>query len=285
MVCKKCGYKNDSDAILCQGCGANLVLEYYDDFEEGKTLEAEDIKEQDQKTSKDNKSEKKVAKNVTKNKTINKTVNKTKNPKEKKNKDKDKNKKSDSKQEVIVIKQGAGIGTRIFIVLLITMILGLSMILSFVGYKYYQKYYNITVPNITGLSYEEAELVLAKKDLNIAKKEEKTTTEDDGKVIYQFPNCGSKRKKGSVITATVAVKDDTYMMPDFIGMKIDNAVELLTKNDINYNIIYEESSELNNVVIKQSIDKNTKIDKDKTITLTVSKNETPIIQEEEKKEE
>ena len=39
----------------------------------------------------------------------------------------------------------------------------------------------------------------------------------------------------------------------------------------NYNIIYEESSDEENTVIKQSVSKNTKITKDKVITLTISK--------------
>lgn len=271
MVCKKCGYKNNSDAILCEGCGANLVLEYYDDFEEGKTVEPENIKEQDNLNN-DNKPTKNVTKNKTVNKTKNKTINKTKNPKEKKTKDKDKNKKSDNKQEVIVVKQGAGIGTRIFIILLITIILGLSMILSLVGYKYYQKNYNIMVPDLVGLTYEEAEITLAKKDLNIEKRE--VTTEDekeDNVVLKQSTSAGSKAKKGSSITVSVGVLDDTYTVPNFIGMNIEEAIKDLTENGINYNVVYDLSDKDDNTIIKQSIVKGSKIDKNKTLTLTVSK--------------
>ena len=53
------------------------------------------------------------------------------------------------------------------------MILGLAAAIAFIGYKYYEKNYNIEVPNLIGLTYEEAEVKLAKKDLNIKKKETK----------------------------------------------------------------------------------------------------------------
>ena len=63
--------------------------------------------------------------------------------------------------------------TKVLIVLMTMIILGLSAVIAFVGYKYYEKYYNIEVPNLVGLTYEQAEVKLAKKDLDISKKEVK----------------------------------------------------------------------------------------------------------------
>ena len=72
--------------------------------------------------------------------------------------------------------------------LLFIIIFILIIILGLFGYKYYQENYNIEVPNLIGMSYIEAEVVLAKKDLNVTKKEIKIKDEEKDQLIMNIEN-------------------------------------------------------------------------------------------------
>ena len=283
MICKSCGFDNDKNALFCRKCHANLVEAYLEDYESGKTYNLEDNDsseyEEKQNDNDDRKSDNNKGNTKTKTKSKTKTKTKTK-EKEKTKKDKGKNKNN------TVYKEKTPFGTKVLIVLMTLMILGMAAAIAFIGYKYYEKNYNIKVPNLIGLTYEEAEVKLAKKDLNISKKEITVEDEEDvGKVLKQSKKEGSKTKKGATVKVKVGVLDNTYKMPNLVGLNADEATKKLNQDNLKYNIIYETSDEEENTVIEQSVPKYTEIDKEKTITLKVSKEKTSVEKESEKKEQ
>ena len=151
--------------------------------------------------------------------------------------------------------------------LLFVLTIGFMAVAGYFGYYIY-KNRNIEVPNVIGLTYEDAEKILINNKLNVQKEEE--VSEDVGVVIKQNHKSGTKVQEGSVITITVGIKDTSVKVPSLVGLSLDEATTLLNKNNINYKLVYETSDEANKV-LKQSIKANTKISSDEVVTLTVSK--------------
>ena len=58
--------------------------------------------------------------------------------------------------------------------------------------------------------------------------------------------------ENTVIKLTVGVLDTKITVPDVEGLPLDDALKLLNKNNIKYEIKYETSDE-ENIVLKQSI--------------------------------
>ena len=105
-------------------------------------------------------------------------------------------------------------------------------------------------------------------------KEQETTNQDEvGIVIKQSKKAGSKTHENAVITLTVGVLDNHVTVPDVIGMTLEEATNILNKNNISYRIKYEDTTdEEDNTVIKQSIKANKKIENTEIVTITVARN-------------
>ena len=85
-------------------------------------------------------------------------------------------------------------------------------------YKYYQKNYNIEVPNLIGETYEGARYKLAKKDLRIEKKEKKVDSEDEnGIVIKQSKNEGTRVKKNTKIKVIKIINNKELIVIKYRG--------------------------------------------------------------------
>jgi len=223
MICKKCGFDNDKSALYCRKCKANLVEEYMDDYnkiEKNKEL-YDDYDPEDEYSEKNNKnnSNNNKTRTKTKRKTKTKAKTKEKNNKEKRKRGKDK-----------VYKERTSFIAKVFILFLMLIVLILSGVLAFAGYKYYEQNYNIEVPDLKGLTYEQAQLKLAKKDLNIDKKEvEVDNEEESGIVIKQNKKAKTKVKKDTTIIVSIGVLDDSYKVPNFVGKNVNEVIEELTK--------------------------------------------------------
>lgn len=242
IICPNCKTENDDDAKFCKSCG------YY-------FLEKENNK-QDNNRKERKKKEKVKHKTKTKNKTKVKKE-KVKAPKNKQYNDKPK----------------SSIFTKILLLFFILLSIGLLVIASILGYRYYEEN-NIEVPNVIGYSYEEATVILDTANLSYEMKEVETTNQDEvGIVIKQSKKAGSKTHENAIITLTVGVLDNHVTIPNVTGMSIEEATSTLNKNNISYRIEYEETTdEENNTVIKQSIKAGKKIENTEIITITAARN-------------
>lgn len=263
MICKNCGFDNPKNALHCRRCHESLVDMYLDDYN-NKDEYKNDYYEDYNKNKEGRKSDKKST-NKTKTKT--KTKSKTREKYiEKENKKKDRN------NTKYINKEKTPFGTKVLIILMALIILGLSLVLAFIGYKYYQKNYNIEVPNLIGETYEGAKYKLAKKDLNIEKKEKKVDSEDEnGIVIKQSKNEGTKVKRNTKIKVVIGVFDNTYKVPNLVGLNESEAIKKLNELGIKYQKEEEYSKESDGKVIKQSLEKYKKANKNQTIIITIGK--------------
>lgn len=249
MYCKYCGRLNDEDAMFCQECGAPFNKEE----QENKNKDEKNQQQPKQKTKTNNK---------TKHKTKNKTKNKTKTKKAKPRKQKYKN-----------TEKGMTFGQKILMFLMFIMIIGLAGIIALAGYKYY-KMEQIKVPNLINMTYEQAELTLAKKDLKIKKVEEETSDQTkDNIVLKQNKTSGKKVRKNTTIKVYVGKYEQKYVVEDFTGQNINDVMNTLDTNNIKYEIKYKETNDYENYTIIEQIPKKGKtITQNDKITLVVAKN-------------
>ena len=232
IYCPKCGIKNDEDSLFCKRCGFPLD-ENPENYNEPST------KKHKEKRLK------------TKTKTKNKTKIKYKN-----NNEKQKGKMSFFQSFMML-----------FFILLSICALGAA---AFLGYYIYQNQ-NIVVPNVIGYTYEDAERTLKEAKLQVQMIEKITQDETEvGLVIKQNKKAGSKVMENTVIKLTVGVLDTKITVPDVEDLPLDDALKLLNKNNIKYEIKYETSDE-ENIVLKQSIKAGKKIENTEIVIITVSK--------------
>ena len=231
IKCPKCGIANDEDSFFCKRCGFPLD-ENPEDYNQNKVK---------------NKKGKSKIKNKTKVKT--------------KIKYKDNNEKQKGKMSFFQSFM------MFFFIILSICALGLA---AFLGYYIYQNS-NIEVPNVLGYSYEDAQMTLKNSKLQTEMDEIIVTNEDEvGVVIKQNKKPGSKVMENTIIKLTVGVLDTKVTVPDVVDLKLDDAITLLNKNNIKFKIEYETSEE-DNIVLKQSVKAGKKIENDKIVTIIVSK--------------
>ena len=232
-ICPVCHTENEEDAIYCKKCAHPLL---------------EDGKNKDK-----NKQSKEKVKKQKKVKT--KTRYKTKVQKEKAPKD----------------KQKSSFFSKFLVFILLLIVIALAGALGVFAYHYYQEN-NIEVPNVVALSYEEATSILSNSKLSYQQKTEFTTDQEEvGVVIKQSKRASSKTHENAVITLTVGILDTHVKVPDVRGMQLDDALNSLNKAGISYQLVYEESDEDENTILKQSVRPGKEIENTESVILTVSK--------------
>lgn len=85
------------------------------------------------------------------------------------------------------------------------------------------------VPDVTGLSYEDAANKLSGKGFSVNKSESYSSNVEKGNVISQSPVSGQKAPVGSVITVNVSLgqEDNKVRVPNIMGVTEDEAVAKL----------------------------------------------------------
>ena len=175
---------------------------------------------------------------------------------------------------------------KLLMLILFIMVFFLTGIIFLGGYIYH-KQDQIKVPNLINMTYEQAELILAKKDLNIKKIE--TETQDQTKdniVLKQNKKPGTKTRKNKTIKVYIGKYTKTYITENYTGKNINEVMSILDNNNIKYEIKYKETNDYENyIVISQTPSKNTKLKDKEVIVLTVAKNKEPINENNQTKNE
>ncbi|MDE6675931.1 MAG: Stk1 family PASTA domain-containing Ser/Thr kinase [Acetatifactor sp.] len=92
----------------------------------------------------------------------------------------------------------------------------------------------VDVPEVTGLTYEEAYNKITLAGLQVNRLESYSPTTEKGRVISQTPNGGDPVAEGASVTLNVSlgVEDNKVVMPNFIGKDMIELNEWIYENDM-----------------------------------------------------
>ena len=156
-----------------------------------------------------------------------------------------------------------GIGAAIIIVLL-----GVGAFFMFGG----NGSKNVEVPNLIGMTMDEAEKAASAVDLRVVKVKEVKNEAKTGTIVESNPTAGSSVKKGSIIEVTVSGGEKIFMA-DLVEDELSDAKSKLESLGLkNIKVRYDYSDEIpEGKVISQDPNSGVEVDKNTKITLVVSK--------------
>jgi len=135
---------------------------------------------------------------------------------------------------------------------------------------------SIPVPDLTGLTMEEAEKLLAEKTLRISVNDSAYLEGADPlSILKQFPKTGEEVKENRTIYVSInRTTPSTLPVPDLVDRSLINAEVVLKSNELRIGNIYYEASPFRNLVTEmrhkgQVILAGTRIFKGATIDLVV----------------
>ncbi|MBK5262588.1 MAG: Stk1 family PASTA domain-containing Ser/Thr kinase [Peptostreptococcaceae bacterium] len=131
---------------------------------------------------------------------------------------------------------------------------------------------NIEVPDLSGMTYEEAEVALQDVRLTIEKGDEVIDNDfEAGQIISQIPTSGSKAKAGKSVTVSISKGVKEGMVPNIVGKSLEDALFLLDKYGFNQGSTTVEASNMpKDIVINQSPEAGSEVKPGATIDISVS---------------
>lgn len=128
-------------------------------------------------------------------------------------------------------------------------------------------------PNFVSQTYDEATKMAENRDLKLVRTNKTCEDEPKGSVCTQDPTPGTLVKKGDTINLVVSTGAPKVVVPNVTGKTLDEATSILGADKYQFRIKtkYEESTETENLVLKQNPELGAEVQKGSTITLTVAK--------------
>lgn len=140
----------------------------------------------------------------------------------------------------------------------------------------------IEVPNVTGISLDEARRIIDRTEgISIGEiVYEETDDEEEDEVLGQFPVADDKVPVDTEIDLKVAKASEVNEVPNVVTMQIDRAREIMEDRGFLVET-YEEESEIyeEGIVTWQEIDAGTELEKGTTILLYVSSGKIETVEE------
>lgn len=136
----------------------------------------------------------------------------------------------------------------------------------------------ITIPDVSGMSEEEAkETLIAKgfKKANISVEQKQSDSVDTGLVISTTPEADAKAAEDTKITIYVSTDAGKVTVPNLVGKSQEEAESALSEAGLNGSASEEYSDTEAGKVISQEIDSGEKVDKGTTVSYVVSKGKKP----------
>lgn len=131
---------------------------------------------------------------------------------------------------------------------------------------------NIKVPKLEGLTLDEAQNECNKLSLNLIVKDEISNDNyAPGTIISQTPEYNKDVKDGSKIYVVINKSLNTSRIKNYKGEDYVKSKEELEKLGYNVNVVYEESREDEDVILRQSPNAGTSLNSDDYVTFYVSK--------------
>ncbi|WP_326797078.1 Stk1 family PASTA domain-containing Ser/Thr kinase [Streptomyces sp. NBC_01808] len=130
----------------------------------------------------------------------------------------------------------------------------------------------VTVPNVVGEKFADAQNSMSNVKLTLTKSGEERCDEPEGTVCSTSPAAGEDVDRGSTVTAVVSKGSRTQQVtvPDVEGFDADEAEDTLREADFDVEREEQESSEPEGQVLSQDPAGDTRAPKGATVTLTVA---------------
>jgi beta-lactam-binding protein with PASTA domain/tRNA A-37 threonylcarbamoyl transferase component Bud32 len=131
----------------------------------------------------------------------------------------------------------------------------------------------VEVPDVRDLDRDEAERVLAARELEAVFVREESDDEDPGQVLDQSPLPGERVDAGSTVTVTVAEEPDEREVPDVVGLELDQALDALQDAgfDVRRRVQEVETPDEEDVVLAQDPAGGTTQEVGSQVTITVGR--------------
>ena len=131
----------------------------------------------------------------------------------------------------------------------------------------------LTVPDLTGYTYDEAKEMLNAMGLGISiSGYEESDEYEENVVISQDPAAEETVEENTTIYVVLSSGEGTFELPDVSGYEEDDAIEILESAGLEYDVEYEYSDSVDQgVVIETSPKAGSDVSAGDTITLTVSR--------------
>ena len=131
---------------------------------------------------------------------------------------------------------------------------------------------SVTVPNIVGMTVDNAKKELEKLGLNIKVSETVESDEEENTILEMNPTDNMQAKKGDTIEVKVSGGVAKVKVPDLRDYEINYIKDLLTQKGLEWNISEQYSENIKSgYLINQYPERDTEVPKGTTIELTISK--------------
>ena len=137
---------------------------------------------------------------------------------------------------------------------------------------------SVQVPNVVGMTENEAVSALEKANLQVAEiKREYNDSYSSGVVYNASPSAGSAVDKNSKVTLYVSKGKETVSVPGLVGLTQNDAESRIKANGFTVGTVTQQYSDsyASGVVMSQSPSEGTQIEKGTTINFVVSKGVDP----------
>ncbi|MFI5567861.1 Stk1 family PASTA domain-containing Ser/Thr kinase [Streptomyces sp. NPDC051740] len=130
----------------------------------------------------------------------------------------------------------------------------------------------VEVPDVEGLTFDDAEEALKEKGFEVEQQSEESTQTPDT-VLSQNPAGGTSKEKGSTVTLTVAKETAQVTVPSLLGKSPADAKALLEAKGLVLGAQTEEEStaQAEGTVFEQSFAPGTDIDRGSTVNIKIAK--------------
>ncbi|MFD5227770.1 Stk1 family PASTA domain-containing Ser/Thr kinase [Streptomyces qaidamensis] len=130
----------------------------------------------------------------------------------------------------------------------------------------------VTVPDVTGLTYDKAAAQLDEKGFKVEQKTEESDR-TPGVVIKQDPDGDTEQEKGSTITLTVAKEAEKSTVPDVLGQTCDAAKQQMQASNLVGNCTEVETDDDSQVgkVIQTTPQAGTSVDPNSSVNIQIGK--------------
>lgn len=129
------------------------------------------------------------------------------------------------------------------------------------------------VPDVSDMSVSEAEKRLKLDGFVVRSTYEESDDIPKDYVIRTDPSAHEMAEQGSTVVLVVSLgpKDIVVNVPKFVGLPLNVAEQRAVEYHLDYRVEYRNSADIDkDVVMEQSIEPNTRVDRDTEIVLTVS---------------